>query len=94
MIWLDNSKSSTFLQQNRFRFKSPIIFDAKSTSAVFLRILMSGYVFYSYIIWFIAHQYHVSVWASTGSGEKANFGRVTLTLHGDSGLNESFPMTK
>ncbi|PZC85279.1 hypothetical protein B5X24_HaOG200530 [Helicoverpa armigera] len=43
---------------------------------------------------FCAHQYHVSVWAGSGSGDKANFGRVTLTLHGDSGLNESFPMTK
>ncbi|CAG9115441.1 unnamed protein product [Plutella xylostella] len=41
---------------------------------------------------FCAHQYHVSVWG--GSGEKQNYGRVTLTLHGDSGLNESFPMTK
>lgn len=43
---------------------------------------------------FCAHQYHVSVWAGSASGDKANFGRVTLTLHGDSGLNESFPMTK
>lgn len=43
---------------------------------------------------FPAHQYHVSVWAGSDSGEKANYGRVTLTLHGDSGLNETFPMTK
>lgn len=43
---------------------------------------------------FCAHQYHVSVWAASGTGEKANFGRVTLTLQGDTGLNESFPMNK
>ncbi|CAK1604004.1 unnamed protein product [Parnassius mnemosyne] len=43
---------------------------------------------------FCAHQYHVSVWGSSEAGEKTNYGRVTLTLHGDSGLNESFPMNK
>ncbi|KAL4708365.1 hypothetical protein ACJJTC_019601 [Scirpophaga incertulas] len=43
---------------------------------------------------FCAHQYHVSVWAHVPAGEKPNFGRLTLTLHGDTGLNESFPMTK
>ncbi|XP_013189402.2 uncharacterized protein LOC106134007 [Amyelois transitella] len=43
---------------------------------------------------FCAHQYYVSVWGGSENGEKANFGRVTLTLHGDSGLNESFPMTR
>ncbi|CAH0693560.1 unnamed protein product [Chilo suppressalis] len=43
---------------------------------------------------FCAHQYHVSVWARIEPGEKPNFGRLTLTLHGDTGLNESFPMTK
>ncbi|CAK1553497.1 unnamed protein product [Leptosia nina] len=43
---------------------------------------------------FCAHQYHVEVWGGIDAGEKPNFGRVTLTLHGDSGLNESFPMTK
>ncbi|XP_075970347.1 uncharacterized protein LOC142972864 isoform X2 [Anticarsia gemmatalis] len=43
---------------------------------------------------FCAHQYHVSVWAGSGTGEKVNYGKVTLTLHGDSGLNESFPMNK
>lgn len=41
-----------------------------------------------------AHQYHVSIWAGNEAPEKSNFGRVTLTLQGDSGLNESFPMTK
>ncbi|XP_068630894.1 uncharacterized protein [Battus philenor] len=43
---------------------------------------------------FCAHQYHVSMWGATEVGEKTNYGRVTLTLHGDSGLNESFPMNK
>ncbi|CAG4937089.1 unnamed protein product [Colias eurytheme] len=43
---------------------------------------------------FCAHQYHVEVWGGIEANEKPNFGRVTLTLHGDSGLNESFPMTK
>ncbi|CAH2075142.1 unnamed protein product, partial [Iphiclides podalirius] len=43
---------------------------------------------------FCAHQYHVSVWGGSEAGEKTNYGRVTLTLHGDSGLNESFPMNK
>ncbi|XP_059048255.1 uncharacterized protein LOC131843600 [Achroia grisella] len=43
---------------------------------------------------FCAHQYYVSVWAGSETGEKVNYGRVTLTLHGDTGLNESFPMTK
>ncbi|XP_063361542.1 uncharacterized protein LOC134650516 [Cydia amplana] len=43
---------------------------------------------------FCAHQYHVSVWAESEAGAKANYGRVSLTLHGDSGLNETFPMTK
>lgn len=43
---------------------------------------------------FCAHQYHVSLWADSNEGEKANYGRVTLTLQGDSGLNESFPMKK
>ncbi|XP_049866190.1 uncharacterized protein LOC126366895 [Pectinophora gossypiella] len=43
---------------------------------------------------FCAHQYHVSVFAGNQPGEKPNYGRVTLTLHGDSGLNESFPMNK
>ncbi|KAI5636393.1 lipase domain-containing protein [Phthorimaea operculella] len=43
---------------------------------------------------FCAHQYHVSVLGGNNPGEKPNYGRVTLTLHGDSGLNESFPMTK
>ncbi|KOB70747.1 Uncharacterized protein OBRU01_14791 [Operophtera brumata] len=41
-----------------------------------------------------AHQYHVSIWAGNEAPDKSNFGRVTLTLQGDSGLNESFPMTK
>ncbi|XP_023951766.1 uncharacterized protein LOC112055790 [Bicyclus anynana] len=43
---------------------------------------------------FCAHQYHVALWGGHEVGEKPNYGRVTLTLHGDSGLNESFPMTK
>ncbi|KAM3962930.1 uncharacterized protein ACR2FA_003031 [Aphomia sociella] len=43
---------------------------------------------------FCAHQYYVSLWAGSETGEKVNYGRVTLTLHGDTGLNESFPMTK
>ncbi|XP_045446251.1 uncharacterized protein LOC123654385 [Melitaea cinxia] len=43
---------------------------------------------------FCAHQYHVALWAASEAGEKQNYGRVTLTLHGDSGLNESFAMTK
>ncbi|CAH2266919.1 uncharacterized protein LOC120626077 [Pararge aegeria] len=43
---------------------------------------------------FCAHQYHVALWGGHEAGEKPNYGRVTLTLHGDSGLNESFPMTK
>ncbi|OWR50707.1 hypothetical protein KGM_207581 [Danaus plexippus plexippus] len=43
---------------------------------------------------FCAHQYHVTLWGGSEIGEKPNFGRITLTLHGDSGLNESFPMTK
>ncbi|XP_026485773.2 uncharacterized protein LOC113393211 [Vanessa tameamea] len=43
---------------------------------------------------FCAHQYHVALWASSETGDKPNYGRITLTLHGDSGLNESFPMTK
>ncbi|XP_063839461.1 uncharacterized protein LOC135088555 [Ostrinia nubilalis] len=43
---------------------------------------------------FCAHQYHVSVWTRIEPGEKPNFGRMTLTLHGDTGLNETFPMTK
>ncbi|KPJ11276.1 Pancreatic lipase-related protein 1 [Papilio machaon] len=43
---------------------------------------------------FCAHQYHVSVWGATEPGEKTTYGKITLTLHGDSGLNESFPMNK
>ncbi|XP_050672179.1 uncharacterized protein LOC126970395 [Leptidea sinapis] len=43
---------------------------------------------------FCAHQYHVEVWGGIEAGEKTNFGRVSLTLHGDSGLNETFPMPK
>lgn len=43
---------------------------------------------------FCAHQYHVALWGASEVGQKPNYGRVTLTLHGDSGLNESFPMTK
>ncbi|XP_041976266.1 uncharacterized protein LOC121731029 [Aricia agestis] len=43
---------------------------------------------------FCAHQYHVAVWGGIDVGDKPNYGRVTLTLHGDSGLNESFPLNK
>ncbi|GBP32831.1 Inactive pancreatic lipase-related protein 1 [Eumeta japonica] len=43
---------------------------------------------------FCAHQYHVSVWAGGEKGDRTNYGRVTLTLHGDSGLNETFLMNK
>ncbi|KAJ0180027.1 hypothetical protein K1T71_004618 [Dendrolimus kikuchii] len=43
---------------------------------------------------FCAHQYQVSIWVEGDAGEKTNYGRLTLILQGDSGLNESFPMTK
>lgn len=43
---------------------------------------------------FCAHQYQVSIWVEGDAGEKTNYGRLTLILHGDTGLNESFPMSK
>ncbi|XP_028036396.1 uncharacterized protein LOC114247597 [Bombyx mandarina] len=43
---------------------------------------------------FCAHQYHLGLWTSIDTNEKPTYGRVTVTLHGDSGLNESFPMNK
>ncbi|XP_030026714.2 uncharacterized protein LOC115444885 [Manduca sexta] len=43
---------------------------------------------------FCAHQYHLTLWAGIEAGEKPTFGRITVILHGDSGLNETFPMTK
>lgn len=43
---------------------------------------------------FCAHQYHVTVQSSKTGGPASSYGKITLALVGDSGLNESFPMTK
>lgn len=43
---------------------------------------------------FTAHQYYVRVESSKSNQTVVSYGRILLTLVGDSALNETFPLTR